>query len=163
MCVIYFTAVVSLQSIIYMHNLIRPYISNITNRSHALTSQQILCVALVSLQMEVFFIQCRRCRALEQGNCMQGGQKSVPRPETDIIKCVFHCCGGGGGGGGDDGDLNSEVIIAYGVSDCSAILDCWKVHTVALLKCSASPTVPKKLPFAKKRSATHNICWDVRA
>lgn len=34
------------QSIIYIHNLIRPYISNITNRSHALTSQQILCVAL---------------------------------------------------------------------------------------------------------------------
>ncbi|KAK0138828.1 Disintegrin and metalloproteinase domain-containing protein 9 [Merluccius polli] len=34
------------QSIIYIHNLIRPYICNITNRSHALTSQQILCVAL---------------------------------------------------------------------------------------------------------------------
>ncbi|KAK0142913.1 putative nuclease HARBI1 [Merluccius polli] len=34
------------QSIIYIHDLIRPYISNITNRSHALTSQQILCVAL---------------------------------------------------------------------------------------------------------------------
>ncbi|KAK0151247.1 putative nuclease HARBI1 [Merluccius polli] len=34
------------QSIIYIHNLIRPYISNITNRSHPLTSQQILCVAL---------------------------------------------------------------------------------------------------------------------
>ena len=29
-----------------IHNQIRPYISNITNRSHALTSQQILCVAL---------------------------------------------------------------------------------------------------------------------
>ncbi|KAK0147932.1 hypothetical protein N1851_012392 [Merluccius polli] len=34
------------RSIIYIHNLIRPYICNITNRSHALTSQQILCVAL---------------------------------------------------------------------------------------------------------------------
>ncbi|KAK0133491.1 hypothetical protein N1851_031016 [Merluccius polli] len=34
------------QSIIYIHNLIRPYMCNITNRSHALTSQQILCVAL---------------------------------------------------------------------------------------------------------------------
>ena len=34
------------ESIIYIHNQIRPYISNITNRSHALTSQQILCVAL---------------------------------------------------------------------------------------------------------------------
>ncbi|KAK0145233.1 Craniofacial development protein 2 [Merluccius polli] len=34
------------QSIIYIHNLIRPYICNITNRSHALTSQQILCVTL---------------------------------------------------------------------------------------------------------------------
>ncbi|KAK0131551.1 putative nuclease HARBI1 [Merluccius polli] len=34
------------QSIIYIHNLIRPYICNITNCSHALTSQQILCVAL---------------------------------------------------------------------------------------------------------------------
>ncbi|KAK0152091.1 putative nuclease HARBI1 [Merluccius polli] len=34
------------QSIIYIHNLIRPYICNISNRSHALTSQQILCVAL---------------------------------------------------------------------------------------------------------------------
>ena len=34
------------QSIIYIHNLIHPYISNITNWSHALTSQQILCVAL---------------------------------------------------------------------------------------------------------------------
>ncbi|KAK0156283.1 hypothetical protein N1851_000430 [Merluccius polli] len=34
------------QSIIYIHNLIRPYICNITNRSHALTSQQIVCVAL---------------------------------------------------------------------------------------------------------------------
>ncbi|KAK0136220.1 putative nuclease HARBI1 [Merluccius polli] len=34
------------QSIIYIHNLIRPYISNITNRSRALTSQQIVCVAL---------------------------------------------------------------------------------------------------------------------
>ena len=77
------------QSIIYMHNLIRPYISNITNRSHALTSQQILCIALVSLQMEVFFIQCRRCRAVEQGNCMQGGQKSVPHPDTDITSNVY--------------------------------------------------------------------------
>ncbi|XP_008299148.1 putative nuclease HARBI1 [Stegastes partitus] len=34
------------QSIVYIHNLIRPYIRNITRRSHALTSQQILCVAL---------------------------------------------------------------------------------------------------------------------
>ncbi|XP_070845633.1 putative nuclease HARBI1 [Chaetodon trifascialis] len=34
------------QSITYIHNLIRPYICNITSRSHALTSQQILCVAL---------------------------------------------------------------------------------------------------------------------
>ena len=34
------------QSIIYLNNLIRPYISNITSRSHALTSEQILCVAL---------------------------------------------------------------------------------------------------------------------
>ncbi|KAK0142186.1 hypothetical protein N1851_020122 [Merluccius polli] len=36
------------QSIIYIHNLIRPCICNITNRSHSLTSQQIgiLCVAL---------------------------------------------------------------------------------------------------------------------
>lgn len=34
------------QSINYIHNLIRPHISNITSRSHALTSQQILCVAL---------------------------------------------------------------------------------------------------------------------
>ncbi|KAK0144350.1 putative nuclease HARBI1 [Merluccius polli] len=34
------------QSIIYIHNLIHPYISNTTNCSHALTSQQILCVAL---------------------------------------------------------------------------------------------------------------------
>ncbi|CAJ1077781.1 putative nuclease HARBI1 [Xyrichtys novacula] len=36
----------SSQSIIYIHNLIRPHISNITRRSHALTSEQILCVAL---------------------------------------------------------------------------------------------------------------------
>ncbi|XP_042356774.1 putative nuclease HARBI1 [Plectropomus leopardus] len=34
------------QSILYIHNLIRPYICNITNRSHAFTSHQILCVAL---------------------------------------------------------------------------------------------------------------------
>ncbi|KAM7423433.1 hypothetical protein PAMA_011138 [Pampus argenteus] len=34
------------QTIIYIHNLIRPHISNITSRSHALTSEQILCVAL---------------------------------------------------------------------------------------------------------------------
>ena len=34
------------QSIIYIHDLIRPYICNITSRSHSLTSQQILCVAL---------------------------------------------------------------------------------------------------------------------
>uniref|UniRef100_A0AAQ5Z7X2 DDE Tnp4 domain-containing protein n=1 Tax=Amphiprion ocellaris TaxID=80972 RepID=A0AAQ5Z7X2_AMPOC len=34
------------QSITYIHNLLRPYIYNITNHSHALTSQQILCVAL---------------------------------------------------------------------------------------------------------------------
>ena len=34
------------QSIIYIPTLIHPYICNITNRSHALTSQQILCVAL---------------------------------------------------------------------------------------------------------------------
>ncbi|XP_044185482.1 putative nuclease HARBI1 [Thunnus albacares] len=34
------------QSIIYIHNLIRPYICNITNRGHALTSQQILCIVL---------------------------------------------------------------------------------------------------------------------
>ena len=35
------------------------------------------------------------------------------------------------------------------------------LHTVALLKCSASPTLYKKLQFAKKRSATHNICCSV--
>ncbi|XP_029952255.1 putative nuclease HARBI1 [Salarias fasciatus] len=34
------------ESINYIHNLIRPHIRNITKRSHALTSQQILCVAL---------------------------------------------------------------------------------------------------------------------
>ncbi|XP_061584557.1 putative nuclease HARBI1 [Cololabis saira] len=34
------------QSINYIHNLIRPHICNITSRSHALTSHQILCVAL---------------------------------------------------------------------------------------------------------------------
>ncbi|XP_029899991.1 putative nuclease HARBI1 [Myripristis murdjan] len=34
------------QSILYIHNLIRPHIRNITHRSRALTSQQILCVAL---------------------------------------------------------------------------------------------------------------------
>lgn len=34
------------ESIIYIHNLVRPYICNITKRSHALTSEQILCVAL---------------------------------------------------------------------------------------------------------------------
>lgn len=34
------------QSIIYIHNLIRPYIRNITSRSRALSSQQILCAAL---------------------------------------------------------------------------------------------------------------------
>ncbi|XP_068192102.1 putative nuclease HARBI1 isoform X3 [Antennarius striatus] len=34
------------QSITYIHDLIRPHICNITNRSHALTSQQVLCVAL---------------------------------------------------------------------------------------------------------------------
>ncbi|XP_027132646.1 putative nuclease HARBI1 [Larimichthys crocea] len=37
---------VTSQSIIYIHNLIRPHIANITSRSHALTSQQIVCVAL---------------------------------------------------------------------------------------------------------------------
>uniref|UniRef100_A0AAQ5Y637 Nuclease HARBI1 n=1 Tax=Amphiprion ocellaris TaxID=80972 RepID=A0AAQ5Y637_AMPOC len=34
------------QSITYIHNLLRPYIYNFTNRSHALTFQQMLCVVL---------------------------------------------------------------------------------------------------------------------
>ena len=34
------------QSILYIHNLILPDISNIPNQTHVLTSQQILCVAL---------------------------------------------------------------------------------------------------------------------
>ena len=57
---------------IYTHNLIHPYI---TNRSHALTSQQILHVLLrLFANGRFFLIQCRRCRALEQRNCMQSGQ-----------------------------------------------------------------------------------------
>ncbi|KAI2650859.1 hypothetical protein H4Q32_028182 [Labeo rohita] len=36
----------SLQSITYIHNLIHPYITNITHRGRALTSEQILCAAL---------------------------------------------------------------------------------------------------------------------
>nr|XP_005159262.1 putative nuclease HARBI1 [Danio rerio] len=36
----------SLQSITYIHNLIRPYITNVTHRGRALTSEQILCAAL---------------------------------------------------------------------------------------------------------------------
>lgn len=45
------------QSINYIHNLIRPRICNITSRSHALTSQQILCVALhFFLPTEVFVL-----------------------------------------------------------------------------------------------------------
>lgn len=36
----------SLISITYIHNLIRPYITNITHRGRALTSEQILCAAL---------------------------------------------------------------------------------------------------------------------
>ena len=43
----------------------------------------------VSLQMEVFLYYVGDAEALEQGNCMQGGQKSVPRPETDIISNVY--------------------------------------------------------------------------
>ena len=42
------------------------------------------------------------------------------------VMCLFHCCGG------DDGDLNSKVIIAYGVSDCSAVLDSWQVDEVII-------------------------------
>ncbi|XP_041645242.1 putative nuclease HARBI1 isoform X2 [Cheilinus undulatus] len=34
------------QSIVYLHNLLKPHISNITHRGRALTSEQILCVAL---------------------------------------------------------------------------------------------------------------------
>ena len=36
----------SSQSIRYVHNLIRPHITNVTHRGHTLTSKQILCVAL---------------------------------------------------------------------------------------------------------------------
>ena len=43
------------------------------------------------------------------------------------ITSLFDCCGGG-----DDGDLNSKVIIANGVSDCSAILDSWQVDEVII-------------------------------
>ena len=42
------------------------------------------------------------------------------------IMCLFDCCGG------DDGDLYSAVIIAYGVSDCSAVLDSWQVDEVII-------------------------------
>ena len=42
----FLSGTVSLHSPSFTYNLIRPYIANITNRSHALTSQQILCVAL---------------------------------------------------------------------------------------------------------------------
>ena len=43
------------------------------------------------------------------------------------ITSLFDCCGGG-----DDGDLNSKVIIANGVSDCSAVLDSWQVDGVII-------------------------------
>ncbi|KAK0130865.1 U6 small nuclear RNA (adenine-(43)-N(6))-methyltransferase [Merluccius polli] len=56
------------QSIIYIHNLIRPYMCNITNRSHALTSQQILCVALRFFANRSFlYNKCRAvCRAVRK-------------------------------------------------------------------------------------------------
>ena len=43
------------------------------------------------------------------------------------VMSLFDCCGGG-----DDGDLNSKVIMAYGVSDCSAVLDSWQVDGVII-------------------------------
>ena len=48
------------------------------------------------------------------------------------IMSLFDCCGGGGG---DDGDSVTKVMMAYGVSDCSAVLTVgWGHHQgVALL------------------------------
>ena len=46
------------------------------------------------------------------------------------IISLFDCCSGGGGD--DDGDLMSEVIMAYGVSDCSAVLQSWQVDGVII-------------------------------
>ncbi|KAK0135734.1 hypothetical protein N1851_028411 [Merluccius polli] len=58
------------QSIIYIRNLIRPYMCNITNRSLSHPSRY--CVLhCVSLQM--FFVQCRRCR----GNCIQSNSHLI--------------------------------------------------------------------------------------
>ena len=39
------------------------------------------------------------------------------------IISLFDCCGG---------DLISEVIMAYGVSDCSAVLQSWQVDGVII-------------------------------
>ena len=46
------------------------------------------------------------------------------------IMALFDCCGGGG----DDGDLNSKVIMAYGISDCTAVLDSWQVDGVVIIR-----------------------------
>ncbi|KAK0140061.1 putative nuclease HARBI1 [Merluccius polli] len=76
------------QSIIYIHNLIRPYICNITNRSHALTSQQIVCCTAFLCKWK-FFVHCRRCRALEQGNCIHENMSALALLE-DLARDMRH-------------------------------------------------------------------------
>lgn len=49
------------------------------------------------------------------------------RPNEMRIMSLFDCCAGG-----DDGELNSEVIMAYVVSYCSAVLDSWQVDGVII-------------------------------
>lgn len=49
------------------------------------------------------------------------------------VMYLFQYWGGGGGGADDDGgELITEVILADGVSERSAILDCWQVDGVVL-------------------------------
>ncbi|KAK0147756.1 putative nuclease HARBI1 [Merluccius polli] len=63
------------QSIIYIHNLIRPYICNITNRSHALTSQQILCVALCFFANGSFLYNVRDAECLSKATVCRAVRK----------------------------------------------------------------------------------------
>ena len=71
-----------------------------------------------------FFAQCRRCRALEQGSCMQEGQKSVPRPETAFTHgCRFPwtCQSHQGGLGGVD----SEDELPPGIPSATGLPVYW--------------------------------------
>lgn len=60
----------SKDSLVYLTRLLKPHIANVTNRGSALSTENILCIALRFFASGHFFVQCGRFRACGKGNCV---------------------------------------------------------------------------------------------